>query len=254
MNREMNTLINNYYSWLKDKTSFREVNNYIEITTPYLDRHNDYIQIYAKKSSDKYILSDDGYTISDLTSSGCKIDTLKRKELLNIVLNGFGIKIDKDVLSVMADNTNFPSKKHNLIQAILTVNDLFFTAQPIVANLFIEDVTKWLDKNDIRYIPRLRLTGKTGFDYSFHFGIPKSKSKPERILQAINSPSKSSIENFILSWFDTRDARPVDSIAYTFLNDEVSDIKPDFIDALKKYDIRPVPWKNKSAVKDDLAA
>ena len=42
-------LIRSYYDWLKAKTSWREVNGWVEITTPYLDRHNDYIQIYLRQ-------------------------------------------------------------------------------------------------------------------------------------------------------------------------------------------------------------
>ena len=34
--------------WLKDKTTLREVDGeWVEITTPYLDRHNDALQIYC---------------------------------------------------------------------------------------------------------------------------------------------------------------------------------------------------------------
>jgi hypothetical protein len=39
-------------SWLKDRTTLREVNGeYVEITTPYIDRHNDALQIYARRET-----------------------------------------------------------------------------------------------------------------------------------------------------------------------------------------------------------
>ena len=41
--------IENYLNWLKSNmTQTRIDNNMIEITTPFLDRHNDYTQIYLK--------------------------------------------------------------------------------------------------------------------------------------------------------------------------------------------------------------
>jgi hypothetical protein len=46
---EMQGLIDKYLAWLKDKTSLRQIDDWVEITTPYLDRHNDYLQIYAKQ-------------------------------------------------------------------------------------------------------------------------------------------------------------------------------------------------------------
>ena len=132
MINEIQNLLDEYLVWLKDRTILKSINNWVEITTPYIDRHNDYIQIYAKKTSPgNFILSDDGYTISDLESTGCKLDSPKRKDLLNMTLNGYGIKLEQNALLTTATNSTFPLKKHNLIQSILAVNDLFFLASPL---------------------------------------------------------------------------------------------------------------------------
>ena len=45
---EIKTLMDQYVAWLRSKTTLRQVADWIEITTPYLDRHNDYLQIYAR--------------------------------------------------------------------------------------------------------------------------------------------------------------------------------------------------------------
>ena len=43
---EIEKLLNDYRAWLKDKTTLREINGqWVEITTLYLDRHNDSLQI-----------------------------------------------------------------------------------------------------------------------------------------------------------------------------------------------------------------
>jgi len=55
--------IDKYVAWLKDKTSLRQLEDWIEITTPYLDRHNDHLQIYAKRLNGGYLLTDDGYVL-----------------------------------------------------------------------------------------------------------------------------------------------------------------------------------------------
>ncbi len=34
-----------YHAWLKDKSILRQIDQWVEITTPYLDRHNDYLQM-----------------------------------------------------------------------------------------------------------------------------------------------------------------------------------------------------------------
>ena len=159
MINEAKKLVDNYALWLKESTDLRQVDKYVEITTPFLDRHNDHIQLYLSKEDESFMLTDDGYTLSDLSISGCEVDTEKRKQLLTQTLNGFGVTRLGDALTVKTDLTRFPQKKHNLLQAILAVNDLFYTASPLVLSLFLEDVQAWLDKNEIRYTPNIPVCG-----------------------------------------------------------------------------------------------
>ena len=134
---EIQKLLDQYLAWLKDKTTLRQVKDWIEITTPYLDRHNDYMQIYVKRENSGFIITDDGYTIEDLRLSGCELESKKRRDLFNLTLNGFGVKLVGDELRVHASSDNFALRKHNLVQAMLAVNDLFYMAVPMVASLFL---------------------------------------------------------------------------------------------------------------------
>jgi Domain of unknown function DUF1828 len=134
---DIEKLLNDYRAWLKDKTALRELNGeWVEITTPYLDRHNDALQIYAREQNGGYLLTDDSYTIHDLESSGCMLNTGKRRELLGMTLSGFGVKLHDEALEINASAETFPLRKHNLIQAMLAVNDLFYLAKPMVESFF----------------------------------------------------------------------------------------------------------------------
>src|SRR3989338_5923206 len=93
-NFDSNLFVNNYLDWLKGEITTNKVGDWIEVTTPFLDRHNDYIQIYVTKKNGSYFMTDDGYTISDLEISGCELDSPHRKNLLDVTLNGFGVKKD----------------------------------------------------------------------------------------------------------------------------------------------------------------
>ena len=121
---DIRSLLDQYTKWLRDKTSLRQISDWIEISTPYLDRHNDCLQIYAKRQNGGYLLTDDGYIIEDLQQSGCKLDTGKRQALL-MTLNGFGVRLNDGRLEIQASPDNFAVRKHNLVQAMLAVNDLF---------------------------------------------------------------------------------------------------------------------------------
>jgi hypothetical protein len=105
MIQDIKNLMDAYYAWLKDKTALRQIDQWIEITTPYLDRNNDYIQIYAKKANGGFILTDDGYTIDDLETGGCKLESRKRQDLLKMTLNGFrGPRIARKFLPAQAQS------------------------------------------------------------------------------------------------------------------------------------------------------
>jgi hypothetical protein len=254
MMADIQTLMDQYFHWLRDRTSLQHLGEWTEITTPYLDRHNDYLQIYARQVDGKVLLTDDGYTLRDLEQSGCMLDTPKRKAMLEQTLNGFGVQHEKGKLHVNATPETFPSKKHNLLQAMLAVNDLFYLASPTVASLFVEDVVKWLDEKEIRYIPNAKFTGKSHYDHHFDFVIPKSRKAPERMVNAITRPSKDTMNSFIFRWLDTREARAADSRAIVLLNDESYEVQASLLEAYRAYEVEPVLWSRREQVVDLLTA
>jgi len=160
----------------------------------------------------------------------------------------------EDALEVHASPNNFALRKHNLVQAILAVNDMFYLAVPMVASLFYEDVVAWLDLHEVRYTPKVKFTGKTGYDHLFDFVIPKSRHQPERILQAINRPTRDTAQALVFAWIDTKEVRPPDSKAFAVLNDSEQTVSSAVIDALHNYDVRPIPWSHREDFREELAA
>jgi hypothetical protein len=254
MSANIETLIDSYYKWLKDKTAWKQLKDWVEITTPYLDRHNDYIQIYLKQDGNDYILTDDSYTIDDLEQSGCALDSPKRQKLLEMTLNGFGIQKKQGEIYVKTSHQNFALNKHNLIQSILAVNDMFYLAKANVANLFFEDVQAWLEMSNIRFIERVPFIGKSGYTRNYDFVIPKSKDAPARMIQTVNNPNKDKAVELAFGWLDIKEARADDAKAYAFVNDNERDVPESFRDALRSYDITTVPWSHRSRFASELVA
>ena len=56
-----------YTNWIKENSGQRAINGYTEITTPFLDIHNDELRFYVQKQGNEYLFTDDGYTLADLT-------------------------------------------------------------------------------------------------------------------------------------------------------------------------------------------
>ena len=234
---DIETLIDKYCAWLKDKTAYKRINKWVEITTPYLDRNNDYIQIYLQKTDDGFFLTDNGATISGLYDEGCTLDSPKRQRLLKMTVNGYGVVEEDGKLQVKTTIDNFALKKHSLLQAILSINDMFYLAAPHVISLFFEDVRNWLDLSDIRYSEQISFIGHSGYARKFDFLIPKSSQASERIIKTINNPVRNSADSIIMDWIDTRDTRPAASKAYAFINDNEREVPSGIIEALDKYEI-----------------
>jgi hypothetical protein len=255
MIRDIEELLGQYRAWLQHKTSLKDVGGWVEITTPFLDRHNDCIQIYARREDGIWTLTDDGYTISDLESSGCEINTSdKRRAIVNNTLRGFGVTMgDHDSLVVRASDAEFAYKKHNLIQAILGVGDIFYLTRAKVVSIFFEDVRKWMDAQHIRYSQSVRFAGKSGFDHQFDFVIPHSDRRPERLVKLLNIPNKNTAESTIFSCVDVLDNRPTPTRAYAIVNDQ-REVPPGVVEALSAYNIKPVLWSHKEAAVEELAA
>jgi hypothetical protein len=251
----MENLIKKYVDWLNNKISFRQLGDWFEITTPFLNHHNDYIQIYARKEDSRILISDNGVTIDELEMTGVNIDRSdKRKSELAVILNSFGIKRDeKNGLFINCFENNFPESKHRFIQAILSVYDMYMLAEAKVESFFFEDVMKYFDDNDIRYTPNVQFIGRSNFPHQFDFSIPKTKKYPERLIKLINTPRKDLVISSLFSFEDTRKNRP-ESTGLIILNDKSAKVSDEIIEAVKQYSIEPIEFSQIFNYKDNLAA
>ncbi len=252
--QECQQLIDSYLDWLRKGLSVEAVGTACELTTPFLDRHNDHLQVYAVQRNGTIVLSDDGYILSDLRTSGLDLSTQKRLEILKAIVNGFGVRLEANQLVVDASQRTLGQKVHALVQAMLAVNDMFVMAQPRVATFFWEDVRAFLDAHDVRYSPRIKIAGRSGYDHAIDFLIPKSRTRPERFVQAINVATKSTVGSYLFALTDTREARPEKPEAYAFLNDRDHVVGGDVTEALEEYQVKPAPWSRRDEYIDALAA
>ena len=194
------------------------------------------------------------YILTDLAQAGFNLDSPKRQSLLRVTLNSFGIEENSGALQVHATPENFPMRKHSLVQAMLAINDMFNLAEAQVASLFLEDVARWLDLHEVRYTPRVTFRGRSGYEHNYDFVIPRSKRQPERLLKAVNNPSKQAAEIVAFAWIDTKEVREPESKAFAVLNDSTRPIAGGVLGALSTYNIQPVLWSKRDEFREILAA
>lgn len=243
---ECEAIIREYLAWLRAGLSVAKVREGVcEITTPFVDRHNDSLQLYLVREHGDYLLTDDGYTLANLEMSGVDLSSPRRQRILRTILQGFGITVIEGALMIRARRADLPQHKHNLIQAMLAINDMFVLAQARVSSLFREDVERYLRANGIRFAPMIKLAGRTGFDHTFDFVIPSSPKAPERLLRAINRPTRATVFSYIFISNDVRAVRAEDTEAYALLNDGDRTPSDDLLQALRTYRIKPVLWSQR---------
>ncbi len=243
-----------YVKWLEDEIVVNKIGEYLEITSPFLDRYNDYLQVYAKLEADsEIIVTDDSYVINNLRMSGIDINSAKRKQLLESFLNKYSVKMDNDALVIKSGIEDFPQKILFLMQAMLNIDDMFMLSQNKVASIFLEDVTEFLDKKDIFYSKDVNFIGKSGFLYSYEYLLQRTKNKPERLCKVINNPNKQNFQNTIFMWNDTKETRDKDSQLIVFLNDE-NKIEASVINGFKNYNVNTIYWTERENYLELLGA
>jgi len=245
--------ITTYTDWIKQNSAQRIVNGFTEVTTPFLDQHNDMIQFYVQRSGNEFFFTDDGYTLGDLEMSGFSL-TPKRKEMIQSIAHMLNVEIKDNAIIVSTTNpSKVAEKEHIMVQAIMKISDMFYLASPKVHGLFMDDVKTFFYNSDIRFTPSLMFSGKSGLPQRFDFVIPASKKRPERMITTINQPSQQSVQSAIFSWDDVKSIRKEDSEGYLILNDKTRK-NASLVEAAQSRGMKAFWWSERERYLDQLVS
>ena len=244
---DIQQMIDDYANWLKSEIVVSKYGEYYELTTPYLDRFSDYLQIYVKQDeSGKITMTDDGYIIGSLLSSGMSFKSgSKRKFMLDKIIRNYSLQLNENSITAIATAQNFPQKKHQMVQAMLTIDDMFEISAENVKDFFIEDIQTFFDANEIYYSRDFSLIGKTGSLYTYEFHFQRTKQKPERFCKAINRLRESNRNLTIFNWIDTQEKRSNEGQLVVMLNDE-NTVNLTDVEAFRSYSIEPVLFSSRT--------
>lgn len=215
---EIQNLIDEYINFIKKGISFRRLERGYEITTPFLNDCNDHIQIYVDEIEEgRILLSDGGDTLSYLEDMGVFFKST-RKTMIENAVRSYGVEISKDrCLTIKASARDFPQKKHNLIQAILKVNDMEYTQRTNVASIFADDIEEYFKTYEVPCVRNMSVVGKSGLYQSYDFVLSPYKKLTEKFCKVINNPTKNAIINAIFTCNDTAGFRSSESQFCVFL-------------------------------------
>lgn len=247
----INELTKLYDDWTRKNIKLKEYKEFIEIQTPFVDMHNDFIHLFFIENENGYRIDDDGYTLSELNMLGVDVtNTKKRKEFFQTKLRIFGVSYDDktEQLYIKFDSlSEYPQKQHNLIQCLIQISDILLTSRSNVISIFTEEIKNFFDESDIIYTPDLGFNGKSGNQQNFDFVIPHRKEKKEKIIKAVNTPTSNNYQNTAFPFVDIQDIRN-DSEFFVLANDINTPISDKFNNSLKNWGINVIPWSNKELI------
>ena len=131
---------------------------------------------------------------------------------------------------------------------------MFYLSRSNVQSVFLDDVQKFLDVNDVRYVDNIYLTGKSKLTTHYDFAIARSKKSSERFIKVVNNMDLNSARNIIFAWNDTKDMRQHEAKLYTFIQNVDKKVSSDAIGALKEYNINPALWTDRDKYIIELTA
>ena len=256
------TYLKNYQQWLASPEHIPVAGQTLIVNSPCLDHRGDYYQLAIVPQKDNsYHVHDESYTLDNLEMSGCPL-TAEQKPMLEYLTQRLGITAlrDNTLTAQAGDAQILAQKKHDLMQGMLTVNDIFY--QEPAAEFFNSEVAKWMVAADIRFISQYKIQGKSGLNNFFDFIIPRSTAAGERFLFLANCLNETAINNTIYLWEDLRSQRAPGTECYLLVNDTNTFYTERYrkylegldYSALTTHDIKLISWSAREEFRAALAA
>lgn len=240
--------VDSYLRWLREHLHVSAAaEGAIVISTPFLDRHHDELEIFVEREGDRLLLSDDGYTLRDLRHAGIDLSKGARREHLVRILANHGVALEGDELQIRTDERGFAKHKHAMIQAMLAVDGLHVTARETVAKFFKEDVEEFLRAQGAPIFPDANLPGRSGFEHHFDALLPRGLTHPDRVIKAVATLDTDRAKALCFAIDDARKVRstPLEVLAY--LDDREKKPTQEVLAALRQYQVKPILWSERTA-------
>lgn len=109
-----------YIDWFKVETSVRKLGEYYEISVPFLDKNNDYIQFYMKFQNTEILFTDGGETINALKMDGSFCNEEKQQNI-NTILQQHHVYLAEDEFQLSVAVDKFVIGMHEFLQCMIEI-------------------------------------------------------------------------------------------------------------------------------------
>lgn len=250
---DVQNLLDTMFDFYKANYSINQLKQASEIVTPFTNHLNDRIAIYVEYVNDNKIkISDDGVTLDELSMMGLDYEVPTRNKILTDILKNYQLYLENDVIYTIAKSrSQFPQKKLNLIQGLLSIYDMLFTVKENVGSLFKEEVFEFLFDHDFGGTVEPKLTGASGIVHSVDYSLGATKKRPQVLFKFLNSPNFNDVaaQQYVSDDLKKGINKPRISVQYVIIgNDTKKKIPQNSLVASEDMGIDLIPWSEKEKI------
>jgi len=236
-----------YLSWLSASSTVHQAGDWVVVTLPFLDRHNDHLQIAVRETGDGYHLSDDVYIRKDLDSAGLE-PTPQRQELVEGTARRFGVRMHAGAIVAEAGAATLPQQFHAVLQAMLAIGHLRANTRKATESPFPMQVREYLKTLPLPVRQGVLVIGRSGRKHRFDYALLDAKGEPVYLIAAIGSPVRERLRKAVLSWNDVRARQPVGAGMFARIADAGWPPAPDRLELCAANGVRVIPWSQREAI------
>lgn len=253
-----NEIKKEYLNFVKENSIFNKVSeNHTEVITPFVDPFGEAIGFSVKSNGKLLTLTDNSYTVWNLSING--IDVTKkgrRNDLFNSLLQYNGFELANGSIERLTSKKNLGQAIHDMTQLLINIYDFIQLHPNSIKSQFLEDVKHYfMENNNYTVFPAFSITGKSRLEHRFNFVfMSKGISK---IVRVHNNITKQQVDTILSSWLDTVEYRKREygdnEELYIIISDDgFKNIKEDHLIALKEYNIEVLNFHDKKQLEKKL--
>lgn len=195
---------NTYLNYIKENAVFNDVTDtHTEVITPFVGPLGEAIGFSIKSNGKHLTVTDDGYTIWNLSVNNVDVTKKgRRQDIFNSLLHFNGFDLHNGAIERTTGKEQLGQVIHDMTQLLMNVYDFIQLAPSNVKSQFLDDVKYYFMKNDhYTVFPAFSIAGKSRLEHRFNFVfMSKGVSKIARVHNHI---TKQQVDTILASWLDT---------------------------------------------------
>ena len=193
-----------YLETLSNRFTCEPMDNHLRVITPYLYPNNDLIEVFVQeRPSGKVRVTDLGETLRHLHSQGFDAATKsRRRDMVEIIASTTGVDLVLGQLTKTGPVDELGDILFDVIVAARGVSDLIYTSRAYEPATFVEEVSKFLLENGLKYDSPTNLTGQTRSVYTVQFMLHRGPTYLEPLSPRQTSRSKTRVNVVFRMWSD----------------------------------------------------